>query len=81
MREKLKECYLLHYKRHRKLGAVAQVCNPSFLGGRNWEDRDLRSAQAKNSRDPHLNQCLGEAAHPCHFSYARKHREEDHSPG
>jgi hypothetical protein len=29
------------------LNTVAQICNPSYLGGWDW-DRDSRSAQAKN---------------------------------
>jgi hypothetical protein len=35
-----------------KLGTMALVYNPSYLEGRDWEDRGLRPTQAKSSRDP-----------------------------
>jgi hypothetical protein len=31
---------------------VAHISNPSYLGGRDQEDRSLRPAQANSSRDP-----------------------------
>jgi hypothetical protein len=34
---------------------AAHVCNPSYSGGRDQEDRGLKPAQANNSRDPILN--------------------------
>jgi hypothetical protein len=33
---------------------VAHTCNPSYSGGRDWEDLDLTPAQANSSRDPIL---------------------------
>jgi hypothetical protein len=30
-----------------RLGAMAYTCNPSYLGGRNQENQDLRPAWAK----------------------------------
>jgi hypothetical protein len=33
---------------------VAHACNPGYLGGRKWEDTDLRLAQANSLWDPHL---------------------------
>jgi hypothetical protein len=27
--------------------AIAHTCNPNYFGGRGWEDRGLRPAQAK----------------------------------
>jgi hypothetical protein len=38
------------------LGAVAQACNPSSLGGR---DHGLKPAQAKSSRDSHFKSMSG----------------------
>jgi hypothetical protein len=32
--------------------AVAHTCNPSYLGGRDQEDRDLKPAKANSLRDP-----------------------------
>jgi hypothetical protein len=29
--------------------AILITCNPSYLGGGDWEDHNLRSAQAKSS--------------------------------
>jgi hypothetical protein len=63
------------------LGAEAHACNPSYSGGRNWEDGGLRTARAKSSWDPHLNQWLGMMTHICHPSYCGKHKQEDHSLG
>jgi hypothetical protein len=34
------------------LRKVAHACNPSYSGGRDWEDGHSRPAQAKSSRDP-----------------------------
>jgi hypothetical protein len=31
---------------------VAHICNPSYLGGWNWENCSLRPAQANSSQDP-----------------------------
>jgi hypothetical protein len=31
---------------------VAHTCNPSFLGGWDWEDHGSRTAQANSSQDP-----------------------------
>jgi hypothetical protein len=31
--------------------SVAHTCNPSYSGGRDWEDRSLRPALANGSRD------------------------------
>jgi hypothetical protein len=33
---------------------VAHACNPSYSGGRDQEDRNLKLAQANSSRDPIL---------------------------
>jgi hypothetical protein len=33
---------------------VAHACNPSYLGGWDWEDQDLKPAWAESSQDPHL---------------------------
>jgi hypothetical protein len=35
-----------------ELGAVAYVCNPSYLEGRDWEFQE--QPRQKKSRDPHL---------------------------
>jgi hypothetical protein len=37
------------------LSAVAQACNTSYSGDRDWKDHGLISAKAKNSQDPHFN--------------------------
>jgi hypothetical protein len=34
------------------LSAEAHLCNPSYSGGRDWEDCDLRQAWAKRRQDP-----------------------------
>jgi hypothetical protein len=34
-------------KRNVLSGLVTQACNPTYLGGRNWEDCGLRPARAK----------------------------------
>jgi hypothetical protein len=41
------------------LGAVAHVYNPSYLGGRNWEDHSLRPVRAKLSKTPTSTNKLG----------------------
>jgi hypothetical protein len=33
---------------------VAHTCNPSYSGGRDQEDNDLKPARANSSRDPIL---------------------------
>jgi hypothetical protein len=33
-------------------GLVDQACNPSYLGGSNWEDGSSRPAWARSSQDP-----------------------------
>jgi hypothetical protein len=38
-------------------GAMTEAC-PSYLGGGDQEDRSSRTALAKSSQDPHLNQWL-----------------------
>jgi hypothetical protein len=37
---------------HKKLGVVAQVCNPSSLRDRDWEDHSSRPAWAKIPEEP-----------------------------
>jgi hypothetical protein len=52
---------------------VAHTCNPSYLGGRDREDCDLRLACAKKSMRPHLNRKkLGVVACACYHSYVQK---------
>jgi hypothetical protein len=41
------------------LGTVAQAYNPSYLGGRDWEDHSSMPSWAKCSQDPHLNKWIG----------------------
>jgi hypothetical protein len=36
--------FFLFYKTFHGLGAMAHVCNPSYLGGRDLEDQSLRPA-------------------------------------
>jgi hypothetical protein len=49
---------------------LTQACNPSYLGGRDWEDHSLRSAWAKSSPDPiSTNKKLGVVVHACHSNY------------
>jgi hypothetical protein len=53
----VKECWgARHYCRSQKctvwLDTVAQACNPSYLGGRDWEDCCSRSIPGKSSWDP-----------------------------
>jgi hypothetical protein len=40
------------------LGMVAHTCNPSYLGGRHWEDHGLRPAWVKSYWDPIPNNSL-----------------------
>jgi hypothetical protein len=39
-----------------ELGVVAHSCNPSFSGGRCWEDCSFESSLGKKFARPHLNQ-------------------------
>jgi hypothetical protein len=49
---------------------VAQVCNPSYLGGGEKEVHDSRPAQAKIALPrPHLNSKLSMVAYNCHSTY------------
>jgi hypothetical protein len=51
--EKKKKTVNVHPKSPIRSGAVPQVCNPSYLGGRDQENSGSRPAQAKNcSQDP-----------------------------
>jgi hypothetical protein len=51
------------------LSAVVHTYNPRYLGGRDWEDYNLRSAQAKIlSETPHFHK-PGMVACTCHSSY------------
>jgi hypothetical protein len=34
------------------LGMVAHMCNPTYLGGRDWESHSLSPVQTNNSRTP-----------------------------
>jgi hypothetical protein len=43
-------------------GTVDQVCNPSYLGGRDQEDHGLRPAWGKKLSRLHLNQWVGTVA-------------------
>jgi hypothetical protein len=53
---------------------LAQACNPSYLGGRDWEDGGSWPAQAKSSRGPiSISKELGMMACPCHSSCAGKY--------
>jgi hypothetical protein len=48
---------------------VAHVCNPSYLGGRDWEDCSSRLVQAKSERDPSSKNKLSVVVHACNSSY------------
>jgi hypothetical protein len=41
------ELYLVN-SIQKRLGAVAHICNPNCLGGREWEDLSLRPIWAKH---------------------------------
>jgi hypothetical protein len=47
---------------------VAHVCNPSYLGGREQEDRSLRPAPAKSLPDTISTNKFGVVAHTCYPS-------------
>jgi hypothetical protein len=48
------------------LEAVAHTCNPSYSGGRDWENHGLTPTQANSLRDPtSTNKKLGMVAHAC----------------
>jgi hypothetical protein len=60
-------------------GSVALSCNPSYWGGRDWEDYILRPVQAKNLQDPiSTNIKLGVVTQNCDPSCMEK---EDDGPG
>jgi hypothetical protein len=55
---------------------------PVYSGGRDQEDHNSRSAQAKLGAGftrPHFNQWLGVMAHPRHPSYMGKHKKSQAS--
>jgi hypothetical protein len=52
-----------------QVSAVVHTCNPSYVGGRDQEDRGLRPAPAKSYQDPILPHQLGMVVCPCHPSY------------
>jgi hypothetical protein len=47
---------------------VAYDCNPSYSGGGDQKDCDLRPAWAKNKQDPMSTDKLGMAVHLCNPS-------------
>jgi hypothetical protein len=54
---------------------MTHACNPSYLGSRDQEDCGMRSAWAKSSKDPHLNQWLGVVGCMCAIpSCSGKHK-------
>jgi hypothetical protein len=58
-----------HIKNKRKLGLVAQICNPSYLGGR---DRSRFKDNPGEQCDPiSTNKKLGVGVHACHPSCER----------
>jgi hypothetical protein len=38
---------ILYIERKCRLGMVAHTCNPSYLGGKDWENQSFRLAWAK----------------------------------
>jgi hypothetical protein len=50
---------------NRQSGAVAHSCNPSYLGGKNQEDHNLKSTQAKILETP-CQPMAGYGDGPCH---------------
>jgi hypothetical protein len=50
---------------------LSHSCNPSYAGGRDGEDHNLRTAQAKKSQDPISTTIkkLGMVRYTCHLSY------------
>jgi hypothetical protein len=52
-------------------GAIAHTCNPSYSGGRDWEDQGSRPTWIKKFKRPYLHFCkLDMVAHSCHPSCA-----------
>jgi hypothetical protein len=51
-----------------RLGAVAHACNPSYVGGRDWQDHGLKSARAKSSSQ------TGYGDMPLSFQLLEKHK-------
>jgi hypothetical protein len=43
-------------------GAVAHLCNPSYLGGRGWENHDLRPAWENKGTPSQPRKMLGKVA-------------------
>jgi hypothetical protein len=53
------------------LNMVAQACNPSFMGGGDWEDHGSRPSQEKKfMRPPSSKPMAGQVVRTCHPSYA-----------
>jgi hypothetical protein len=48
MQFKISKSYYYRRKENGWLGMEAYACPPSYLGGRDWEHRDLRPVQAKS---------------------------------
>jgi hypothetical protein len=57
---------------------VVHVCNPSYSGGGDWEDRGLRPARAKHSQDLISINKLGVMVHVCEFLLLNRRKQEDH---
>jgi hypothetical protein len=56
--------------------AVAQVCYPSYSGGREQKNHSSRQAWAKFTK-LHLNQWLGMVTNTCYLNYAEKNKYND----
>jgi hypothetical protein len=58
-----------------KPDVVAHACNPSYLGGSDWEDEGSRPTLAKKFKSPPSQQKnLGVVAYTCHPSYCKKYK-------
>jgi hypothetical protein len=53
---------------------VAQACNPSYLGGREWKDQRYRPALAKSLLDPILTSDWLWWCEPVILNYPWKHK-------
>jgi hypothetical protein len=55
-----------HVKTVWRPGTVAHACNPTYLGGRDWEGWQLEASLGKKFTRSHSNQWLGMVTCTCH---------------
>jgi hypothetical protein len=60
---------------------VAHAYNPSYLGGRDWQDHGLRPVRAKSSQDPISTDSQGWWRVPVNSATVGSVKQQDYGPG